>query len=370
MLALYQASINQRRLTVGPDSLGWGILGASQITERRMMEAIRFQPAASSTVGGAGSWVVGVYSHNERRAEQFAQTNQIPHVCINLDDLLSRRDVHCVYVGSHPRHHFPLTMAALAAGKHVLCETPLALTLEEAQMMQQAAANRGLLLGVNHVHRADPAIGEMRRLIATGAIGDVLGGRISNVALLRPQLQTWRLQANGGGVVFDRTIHSLDLLRFLLADEIAEVTAISAPSTLSERTELENSKPVEEDVQTTVRLARQPVLCQVHDSFLIPHCPTSVEVYGTTGALVAYGVLTDEVQRELHIWRSGQFTSVPSAAINPYWLTLYHFNAAIHSAAPPLATAEDGVTSLAAALAVRQSIQTQTPVRCKSLYIP
>ncbi|MFN8495282.1 MAG: Gfo/Idh/MocA family oxidoreductase [Caldilineaceae bacterium] len=370
MLGLYQASINQRRLTVGPDSLGWGILGASQIAERRMIEAIRFQPAAPSALGSTGSWVVGVYSHNERRAEQFAKANQIPHVCVNLDDLLSRREIQCVYVGSHPRHHFPLTMAALAAGKHVLCETPLALTLEEAQLMQQAAANRGLLLGVNHVHRADPAIGEMRRFIATGAIGDVLGARISNAVLLRPQLQTWRLQANGGGVIFDRTIHSLDLLRFLLADEIAEVTAISGPATLGERMDSENTKPVEEDVQTAVRLTRQPVLCQVHDSFTIPHYPTSVEVYGATGALVAYGVLTEESPRELHLWRSGQFTIVPSAAIDPYWLALYHFNAAVRNAAPLLATAEDGVTSLAVALAVRQSIQMQTPVRCKSLYIP
>ena len=362
---LYQASINQHRQQVGADSVGWGILGASQMAERWMVDAIRYQPSAPAALGTAGSWTVGIYSHNEQRAQQFAQTNQIPHAFVNLDDLLERREIQCIYVGSHPRHHFPMTMAALAAGKHVLCETPLALTLDEAYRMEQAAADRGLLLGINYARRAVPAIEQMRTLLAHQEIGDILGGRISNAVLLRPQFQTWRLQANGGGVVFDRTIHDVDLLRFLLEDEIAEVMVMSAPPMLGSRTQPAGTKPVEEEVHTTVRLAQYNVLFQLHDSFLIPHNPTSVEIYGSAGALIARNVFENNDDSQLLLVRNEQISTLPVISLTPYWQSLYHFNQAVRAQTAPLATASDGVASLRVALSIRQSVEKRTPIQCK-----
>jgi len=370
---LYQASVNQHRQQVGADSLGWGILGASQMAERWMVDAIRYQPPAPTAPGVAGSWAVGIYSHNERRAQQFAQTKQIPHAFVNLDDLLGRREIQCVYIGSHPRHHFPLTMAALAAGKHVLCETPLALTLDEAYRMEQAAADRGLLLGVNHARRAIPAIEQMRTLLANQTIGDMLGGRISHALLLRPQFQTWRLQINGGGVVFDRTIHAIDLLRFLLADEIAEVMAVSAPPMLGQRAQPAGTKSVAEDVQTTVRLAQHNVLFHLHDSFLIPHHTTSIEVYGSAGTLVARNVFEDTADSQLWLVRNEQITPLlatsPVTSPTPYWLSIYRFNQAVRGHTTPLATANDGMASLAIALAIHQSLEERSPVHCKSFHL-
>ncbi len=365
---LYHTSINQRRQDVGADSLGWGILGASHMAERWMVNAIRHQPGVPGAPSMAGSWAVAVYSHNEWRAQQFAQINQIPHVCVNLDDLLNRRELQCVYVSSHPRHHFPLTMAALAAGKHVLCETPLALTVEDAQTMQRAADNRGLLLAVNHARRAAPALLQMHTLLANQAIGDVLGGRISNTTFLPPQFQTWRLQANGGGVLFDRTIHSLDLLRFLLGDEIAEVMAVNAQQILSEQAATGASAPVEEDVLSIVRMGQRNITFQLHDSFVIPHQPTSIEIYGTAGTLAARGVLNEQEDAELRLLHNQQYRVEPLALINAYWQLIYYFNAAVREDAPwpttpILATALDGIKSLRATLAMRQAIHTHAPVQ-------
>ncbi|CAN5625160.1 Gfo/Idh/MocA family oxidoreductase [soil metagenome] len=368
---LYQASINQRRQQVGADSIGWGILGASYMAEHWMVNAIRHQPAALHAPAMAGSWTVAIYSHNEWRAQQFAQANQIPHACVNVDDLLNRREIQCVYISSHPRHHFPLTMAALAAGKHVLCETPLALTVEDAQTMQRAADNRGLLLAVNHARRTAPALLQLRALLANQTIGDVLGGRISNTTLLPPQFQTWRLQGNGGGVLFDRTIHSLDLLRFLLDDEITEVMAVSGQQFLSEQATMRSPVLVEEDVLSTVRMAHRNLTFQLHDSFVVPHLPTSVEIYGTAGTLVARGVLNEHEDSELRLLHNQQYTVKPLALINAYWQLIYHFNATVRQQSsipttPQLATAIDGIKSLAAALAMRQAIHAHTPVQLKA----
>ncbi len=365
---LYHASMNQSRQDVGANSIGWGILGASHMAERWMINAIRYQPVAPGAPSRAGAWNVAVYSHDEWRAQQFARANQIPHACVNVDDLLNRREIQCVYIGSHPRHHFPLTMAALAAGKHVLCETPLALTLEEAQIMKLAADNRGLLLAVNHARRADAALQQMHALLANQAIGDVLGGRISNTTLLPPQFQTWRLQANGGGVLFDRAIHSLDLLRFLLGDEIAEVTAVHAQQILGEQAATSLVAPVEEDVLSIVRMVQRNVTFQLHDSLVIPHHPTSIELYGTTGTLIARGVFDEADDSELRLLHNQQYTIKPLALINAYWQLIYDFNAAVREqrllpATPRLATAADGIKSLTAALAMRRSIQAHSPIQ-------
>ncbi len=93
--------------------------------------------------------MVGVFSHDVARARQFADEAQIAHAFVNLTDLLERHDVHCVYVGGHPRHHAQTTLAALAAGKHVLCETPMALSLDDATAMAHTAAAAGLQFGMN-----------------------------------------------------------------------------------------------------------------------------------------------------------------------------------------------------------------------------
>ena len=80
----------------------------------------------------------------------FADRHAIPHAYLNLADLLAHPDIQCIYVGNHPRHHSQTVMAALAAGKHVLCEPPLALDLGRGAARQP--------------HRAQPRPGTERQL--------------------------------------------------------------------------------------------------------------------------------------------------------------------------------------------------------------
>ncbi len=359
LAALYTASYNQQRhLTVGQHSLGWGILGASSIAEQQIIPALRHQPAATGASQMASSWVGAVFSHNERRCRDFARINRIAHAEVNLADLLQRREIQCAYVSSHPRHHFALTMAALNAGKHVLCETPLALTLDEAQLLQQTAHSRGLLLGINHVHRANPAVQKMQALLNQNMIGDVLGGRISNMELLPLTKQTWRLQANGGGVLFDRTIHDIDLLRFLLHDEVATVYSVSTPPILSETTKGQ----VEENVLAQVQMRRSKVTFQIHDSFFIGHQPTGIEIYGSQGTLNILHWFGGSPASQLWLHRHRQIEQLALPTINPYWQTIYFFNAAVRNQTAPLAQATDGVAGLATVLQLHKSIRNKVTV--------
>ncbi len=188
----------RHRALVGEETLGWAIVGAGAQAAQHILPAIRNQvdlPAPDLRYPLSNARIVGVFSRNENRGRSFAEANHIPHSFANLADLLARSDVHCVYVGGHPRHHAQSTLAALAAGKHVLVETPMALNVEDALAMAHTAVGRGLLLAVNYHRRADAALQAMQQLLAEGEIGDLLGGRIANTPLLPPALHTWRLRA-------------------------------------------------------------------------------------------------------------------------------------------------------------------------------
>ena len=345
------------RLQVGPSSMGWALLGASARAQHVMVEAIRTQPAAPAAPGEHGAWVVGVYSHNEQRAKHFAEQSHLPHYFLNLADLLERHTIQCVYVGSHPRHHYPLVMAALSAGKHVLCEPPLALTLQEAQTMGEAAAHRGLLLGVNHQRRAVPAVLQAQSLLADGAIGDLLGGRIVNTRLLHPHQQTWRLKRNGGGVLLSQTIHDIDVLRYLLRDEVAEIFATQTAPILGEE-----SQGVEENVLATLHLQRTRIAVHLHDSFIVPHQPTLIELYGSTGTLQLQHWCDDEQVSRLLLVRNGQAEQLPLAHHHrPDWQSVYRFQLALRNETPPLANANDGYRSLAGVLAAQKALWSRRP---------
>jgi 1,5-anhydro-D-fructose reductase (1,5-anhydro-D-mannitol-forming) len=110
-------------------SVGWGLIGASTIAREHMVGAIRAQ---------AGHEVVAVHSSSQSRADEFAQQNAISTAYSDLAALLADPAVNAVYVSTTNELHHDQALAAAAAGKHVLCEKPLALNIEHAKEMVRA----------------------------------------------------------------------------------------------------------------------------------------------------------------------------------------------------------------------------------------
>src|SRR6476469_4314290 len=104
--------------------LRWGLIGASDIARTRMIEAIRTQP---------NNTVVAVMSSQLSRAQHYAAETNIPRAYDSLDALLSDPEVDVVYISTTNELHAQQTLAAERAGKHVLCEQPLALSLDHAR---------------------------------------------------------------------------------------------------------------------------------------------------------------------------------------------------------------------------------------------
>jgi predicted dehydrogenase len=128
-----------------------------------------------------GVKLVGMAGTNRGAAYAAAERFGVPDIQ-DVDALLARDDVNMVYIATPPFLHAPQGLAALRAGKHVLCEKPLAITLEQADAMNEAARQRGLLLTVNLMQRYNPIFDAVKHLIQTRLLGDLLHGFFENYA--------------------------------------------------------------------------------------------------------------------------------------------------------------------------------------------
>jgi 1,5-anhydro-D-fructose reductase (1,5-anhydro-D-mannitol-forming) len=320
----------------------WGLIGAGTIGREWMADAIAAQPDGE---------LRGVASSDPARAQAFASEKNIPVAYESVEALLADPEIDAVYISTTNEWHKPQTLAAAAAGKHVLCEKPLALTLADAQEMVAACAAAGVVMGTNHHLRNSATHRAMQELVASGAIGEIQAARVFHAVHLPPHLQGWRINRPdaGGGVVFDITVHDADCVRFILGDEIAEVTAMTAAQGMGEGVE---------DAVMGVMRTRKGRLVQFHDSFTSRHSYTGFEVHGTEGSIYGRDVMTQQPVGTVILRRDGNEEEIAVAHENLYERSVRRFNAAIRGEGDPAATARDGLCSLAVALSVLESART------------
>ena len=158
--------------------LRWGLIGASDIAETRMVPAMR----------RLGHDVVAVASASVDRATAFANRNGIRASGL-VADVVARDDIDAVYVSSTNEHHRAQTELAAAAGKHVLCEKPLALSVEDGRAMVEACERAGVTLATNHHLPGAGTHRTIRSLVAGGAVGRVLAVRVFHAVMLPERLQ-------------------------------------------------------------------------------------------------------------------------------------------------------------------------------------
>jgi 1,5-anhydro-D-fructose reductase (1,5-anhydro-D-mannitol-forming) len=320
--------------------LRWGLIGASTIAREWMAPAIAAQP---------DSMVAAVASADAARARRYAQELGIPRAHDSVDDLLADPDIDVVYISTTNEWHEAQTIAAARAGKHILCEKPLALSVAGARRMVDACGAAGVAFGTNHHLRNSAAHRAMRDLVASGAIGQPQAARVFHAVYLPPHLQGWRIERPdaGGGVVLDITVHDADTLRFVLGDEIVAVTAMTASQGMA-RAGLEDA------VMGVMRFGNG-VLAQFHDAFTARHAVTGFEVLGSEGSLYGVDVMTQRPAGVVRVRREDREEIIPFEHENLYERSVRHFNAAARGDGAPAASGQDGVRSLAIALAVRES---------------
>ena len=159
-----------------------------------------------------GVKLTGMAGTHREAAHAAARRFGIPDI-EEVDKLLARDDVNLVYIATPPFLHHPQVMAALEAGKHVICEKPLAMTLEQADAMIAAARKNDRLVVANLMQRYNPVYDAVARLIASKAMGEVLHGTFENYASdenLPPEHWFWD-RSKSGGIFIEHGVHFFDL---------------------------------------------------------------------------------------------------------------------------------------------------------------
>ena len=318
---------------------GWALIGASTIARQHVLGAIR----------ATGGEAVAVMSADAERGKRFAEENGIARSYTRLEDILADPAVDAVYISTTNELHCPQTLAAAKAKKHVLCEKPLALTVADAKRMVEACREAGVVMGTNHHLRNAATHRAMREALKAGRIGKPVVARVFHAVYLPPHLQGWRIDRPeaGGGVVLDIAVHDADTLRFVLDDEPVEVTALEQSAGLA--------KGGLEDGSMAVVRFRSGLLAQMHEAFTVRFAGTGFEVHGSEGSLVARDVMSQRQVGEVVLRTEAGAETLPVEHENLYERALRRFHAAIRGEDQPAATGEDGVRSLALAVALQRS---------------
>ncbi len=201
----------------GKDYVGIGIIGAGFA---RTTQIPGFRACA-------GARVVSIASAHRERAAAVAQEFDIPHVADDWRGVIERADVDLVSIVTPPATHLEMTLAALDAGKAVLCEKPMAMNAAEAKRMHLRALEKNALALIDHELRFLNGRQKMREMLLSGEIGEVWHAKLVFRADSRTKPEVawnwWSDEKMGGGALGAIGSHAIDAFRWLFDAEVAEV---------------------------------------------------------------------------------------------------------------------------------------------------
>ncbi len=310
----------------------YGIIGFGRFAEKAIAPAIGSSP---------NSELVAIQKRSREAVEQTARELGIPHAFDSVEALVRHPEVDAVFIVSANSAHCPETMAAAAAGKHVIVEKPMAMDVAEGNRMLASCRAAGVRLMVAHMLRLSPLLTRMRELVRLGALGTPLYARADFVYDARLSQRTWLYDRRvaGGGPVFDIGVHCLDTLRFVLDDEVARTDSQLEPEPTETRTE--------STATLQLRFARGTV-GTIFCSYSTPLRRTFVEIVGTEGVVSAYDFTVGERITPLTIIQGKTDQSTEErieqmTVPNLYVEEITHFSDCILNKKDPLLSGENGL---------------------------
>lgn len=252
-----------------------------------------------------GAKLIGVCDIDKDRARAAARMFDAEIITDDYNELVNRDDIDAIDIVTPNALHSPIALAALAAGKNVICEKPMAMNQAEAKQMLQAAADAGTRNGVNFVYRNHPAARFARYLIDKGHIGRIFHVNAFYMQgwLVYPRVPvSWRLQKSmtGTGVLGDLGSHIIDLVEWLTGNRITSVVA-DMQTFVDERPLAVGSGTGQVDVDDGATFLTR-FDSGAMGSFVSSRYATArgnyqrIEIYGEEGALVYQWEDTDHIQ--------------------------------------------------------------------------
>jgi predicted dehydrogenase len=283
---------------------------------------------------------------------------------VGWKEAVSRADVDVVLVCTPPDSHADISVAAMQAGKDVLCEKPLTRTVAEAERLVAVAEETGRILKCGFNHRHHPAVWQAKQVFDKGELGKPLFGRAVYGIGGRPGFEKeWRADPKVafGGQLGEQGIHSIDLFRWFVGDFI-EATGFTSAAYWP-------IAPLEDNGFALFRTSGG-VIVSVHASFTQWRNTFSFEVYGEDGYIRVEGLGGSYGNETLSVGRKdyhGPFVETVTefrGADRSWYEEWVIFARAIESRKAPIGDGRDGLAAMKLVTAVYESSQTGRAVRC------
>lgn len=329
-------------------AVNWGVIGCGGIADRRTV------PEGLMPLQEAGVLeLVAVQDIDPTQLSRVQEKYRVKKAYPREQGLLNDGEVEAVYIATPTNCHRGQVIAAAAAGKHILCEKPLALTLEECEEMVEECASRNVKLGINFMMRYHPCHVALKKLVDEGALGTLVMGRAELTCWYPPIPGAFRQdpELGGGGSFIDMGNHCVDLLEqyFGKTQEVMCYTANLVQDYTSE------------DTAVAMLRFKSGAIGVVDALFNVPDAAArnALEVYGSKGSVVAFGTigqgstgkLNAVLEKDEKGYDAGQVREaavqeiIEPPVVNIYQAHIEAFCKAIMNDTPPPIPGEEGIWS-------------------------
>ena len=199
------------------NTIRWGMIGCGSVTE------LKSGPAFNKVLN---SKLMAVMRRDAQKVKDYAHRHQVPYYFTDANELIHHPEVDAVYIATPPKYHEEYAIAAMQAGKPVYVEKPMALNVDACLRMEAFSKKSGVKMVVAHYRRALPLFIEVKRLLASNAIGKITEVRIEMLKQsggnLNPN-ENWRIDPKvaGAGYFYDLAPHQLDLVFYFFGSAIS-----------------------------------------------------------------------------------------------------------------------------------------------------
>jgi len=320
--------------------LRWGLLSTARINKALLV------PLRNSK----RNLLLAVASRSQEKANAYARANKVKRAYSSYADLLADPEIDVIY-NPLPNHlHTEWTIKAVQAGKHVLCEKPLVLSLSDADAISAAAEKYGKVVTEAFMYRTHPQTLKAQEIVASGKLGKVKMVRGSfTFVMTNPDDYRWKPEM-GGGSLWDVGCYPLSYTRFLLGAEPLEVFGwqVTGPT------------GVDEVFAAQMRFP-EDVYAQFDCSVKIPY-HVFMEIVGDRATLIIPKPFNPGMKETLFLTKAGKVETILVKGMEPYLGEVEDMADAILLGKPPRVSLADSRFNTAAILALFESARTGKPV--------
>ena len=266
----------------------WCVIGAGGIADRRTIPAI---------LKDGKNTLVAVMDRVSAVAEQIGKKYGVPYFTAE-EEMLKNVDCDAVYIGTPVVCHFDQAMLALKYGKNVFVEKPVALNAKDGKALVEAFEKANKQITIGYMMKYHNLHEKAREIIETDGIGQVNDIRVQFSCWYPDIKGAWRQnkQLGGGGAIMDLGVHCIELVEYLLGEEIAEVKSFYSTRTFSYEVE---------DGGVIIFKTVSGALGHIDVNFNIPDkaSESKLEIYGSKGYIICKGTLgQEETGNLLHLY--------------------------------------------------------------------